>query len=921
MTSRHSRMPSDADRESFSLAPGNLARATPIMPQIGMPPMTKEAKESREQAQAWDASLNRIFQTMQGEDTARYLAYFKARLDAEENYARSLEKLVMSTKNSKSSSSNNNGGSNSSNNGGNNGGVSGAGGPQGPNGPGHSTDPEEIPTTLQMAFDALVETTQQAYMRRRPFVRLLKTLTGALAGLKEAHEKQRKAQKEIAKPVFQLYAETRLSTVPKLKRQYEQRCRDVEQALANEDNDHLPVRERLKNLANTAGAAGRLAKSKRDMEDADNEYKTAVQSLETFRVQRERCFDASYQTMQGMIKERGAKCRQCLEAYVVGERDLIAGTKEDMDRFSIVVDCIKPAGDMDQLSLQFTKDIHSHPKPVQYENYHQKVIPESIFGTSLPEYVRKYRHPIPLVIVKCSEAIDRSGLRREGIYRVSGRHAQIMNLKRQFDLNEEAVDLTDPTFSEDCASIAAVLKIYLRELPEPLFPFSLNERIAYSGTVTLAVTWFIVRAAIPDTGARLGELKSRLKRLADCNIDTLQFLIQHLRRIYDHVEDNKMTLENLSMIFTPAIFHDFNSAMVSGPQPPSHQQSASVAAAAVAGESTGALSFASQMTTSSTTPASPTSSPSVYSAPWTGYPLPPSDQHQQSKPPQQFYPQNPTLGFNHSSGPTSPVMAPEGNHPALAATAAAYPGIGVMASSSAGGSPNLSSATTNSPLLTTTSVPTTTTIPTSASSSTTSFVPASNTVSTAASWSNDYVLSDLILNSHTIFNVLPKLPSRTNSMMVADERLLAVSMTGTSLNQSVMGMGNTGAGGPGGSYHPMMRSYSASRKSSSSSLGATPSSPIEGGGSSGQLRPRIDSLGPNYANRASMRDGDQQQQQPQQQQYMHSDVWQGGRANTPPSPSSSKPPSSLSRPRSNVDLQQHQRQQQYQPQQYQQQQQ
>lgn len=64
---------------------------------------------------------------------------------------------------------------------------------------------------------------------------------------------------------------------------------------------------------------------------------------------------------------------------------------------------------------------------------------------------------------------------------MSGRHAQIMNLKRQFEANEEAVDLTDPSFSEDCASIAAVLKIYLRELPEPLFPFSLNERIAYSG--------------------------------------------------------------------------------------------------------------------------------------------------------------------------------------------------------------------------------------------------------------------------------------------------------------------------------------------------------------------------------------------------------------------------------------------------------
>jgi hypothetical protein len=56
-----------------------------------------------------------------------------------------------------------------------------------------------------------------------------------------------------------------------------------------------------------------------------------------------------------------------------------------------------------------------------------------------------------------------------------------MQLKRLFDQNEDAVDLTDPVLGEDCASIAAVLKIYLRELPEPLFPFGLQDRITYSG--------------------------------------------------------------------------------------------------------------------------------------------------------------------------------------------------------------------------------------------------------------------------------------------------------------------------------------------------------------------------------------------------------------------------------------------------------
>ncbi|KAG0352615.1 hypothetical protein BG005_007958 [Podila minutissima] len=873
MNSRHSRGPSDG--EGLSMGPGglnlNLARATPIKPQLGMPPMTREGKESRDQAQAWDLSLNRIFQTMQGEDSAKYLNYFKARLDIEETYARALEKLAIPGKGTKSSGINNNIGNNAA--------TGNTGGP----------DPEDIPTTLQLAFDALLESTQQAFLRRRPFVSLIRNLIGALTGLKEAQEKQRKIQKETARPVFQLYAETRLSTVPKLKRAYEQRCRDVEQVLAMEDSDHLPVRERLKNMANSSGAAGRLVKCRRDMEDADAEYKTAVHSLEAFRQQREKCFDTAYKVMQNIIKERGTKCRQCLEAFVVGERDLNARASADVDRFSIVVDCIKPAGDMDQLCTNFTKDVNSHPKAVHYENYYTKNVPESVFGTNLADYVRRYRNPIPLVIVKCADAIDRSGLRREGIYRVSGRHAQIMNLKKLFELNEETVDLTDPAYSEDVASIAAVLKIYLRELPEPLFPFPLNERSTYS--------------ANQDPSARLHELKIRLKRLPDCNIDTLQYLIQHLRRIYENVEFNKMSLENLSMIFTPAVFHDFNSAMASGPQPPAQQPTQHISPESST-SSLMALSFAGQGG-----PSSP-SSPSA-TAPWTSYPLPPTDQHQLQGSAQ--------LQQQERVAGSSPMAIPEST--AQAGASPSLQGVNSSAAAALSISPSNLGSTTS---------------PTHSS-----FNPInSNTVSTAASWTNDLVMSDLILNSHSIFDVLPKLPNRTQSMIIADEqeqRMLNAVMANANLRVD-SSYGNVPS--------PSVRQFNNTRKGSGSSSGGGPSSPIEGG----HLRrpePRFDSLGPHsgrQATRSSEADMYQQYQQLQNQAYQLppspsrtqganppsqpvnqsygqlQDVVQGGRSNnSTPSPSARAAAAAAQRSKSNVDLHQQyqhyqQLEQQYQPQ-------
>ncbi|KAG0282631.1 hypothetical protein BGZ96_000295 [Linnemannia gamsii] len=826
MTSRHSRMPSDVDRD-HQLPPTGLSRATPILP-LGMPPMTKEAKESKEQALAWETALNRILQTMHGDDTARYLAYFKARIEIEDTYSRGLEKLAslsVSTRGSKSAGNTTNA----------------RDGPQGPgnnggqgNNSGSFAEPDEIPTTLHKAYEALMDTTLQACRRRQPFIRLLKNLAGALASLKEGHEKQRKTQKENTKPVFQLYAEQRLVTVPKAKRNYEQRCRDVEQVQAIEDVEHLPVRERLKNLASTSGAAGRLVKSKRDMEDADSEYKTAVQTLEVFRMQREMRFDTAYKTMQGMIEDRGAKCRQCLEAYVNGEREQLAKATEEMDRFSVVINCIKPVGDTEQLSLSFSKDVNSHPKTVAYESYY-KPVPESIFGMSLQEYVDKHRHPIPLVIIKCSEAIDRAGLNREGIYRVSGRHAQIMNLKRLFDSDEDGVDFTNPAYSEDCASIAAVLKIYLRELPQPLFPFTLNERIAYS--------------SIPDRNVRLGELKGRLKALPGCNIDTLQFLIEHLRRIYEHVETNKMTLDNLSMIFTPAIFHDFNSAVVPGSQGGGTGGTGGGGGSG-GGAGTGAghgaldnaptaLSFASNTSLLASSP----SSPSPNAAPWGNYPFPPTDHTSKSgQQQQQFFPQNQTLGFNHgsttgvggtggaaSTGRSSPMpmTATEGSSSShslplpqqqnqLYGTSPQHAGSGMVATSP----PPQAGFTSAS---------------------------AATTTSTAASWSNDLVLSDLILNSTSVFNVLPKLPPRSNSVYSTtassiysnsgnDDRHLSVAMSGTTLSgSSVIGGGSGGNNGIS-----TARPFSNSRKSSASSLGV-PSSPIDGGGN-GQLRPRMDSL-------------------------------------------------------------------------------
>ena len=60
------------------------------------------------------------------------------------------------------------------------------------------------------------------------------------------------------------------------------------------------------------------------------------------------------------------------------------------------------------------------------------------------------------------------GLHHQGIFRVSGSQLEINNFRESFERMEDP--LADVTDASDINSVAGVLKLYFRELREPLFP-------------------------------------------------------------------------------------------------------------------------------------------------------------------------------------------------------------------------------------------------------------------------------------------------------------------------------------------------------------------------------------------------------------------------------------------------------------------
>ena len=101
---------------------------------------------------------------------------------------------------------------------------------------------------------------------------------------------------------------------------------------------------------------------------------------------------------------------------------------------------------------------------------------------------------VPLIVVKCCEAIEKNGIGVTGIYRISGTLVKVNKLKEKLDkgrkfpvirkrspprANQEiadldSVDLEADEWSGDINNVASVLKLWLRELPEPLMTYELH---------------------------------------------------------------------------------------------------------------------------------------------------------------------------------------------------------------------------------------------------------------------------------------------------------------------------------------------------------------------------------------------------------------------------------------------------------------
>ncbi|KAK7159657.1 hypothetical protein R3I94_005864 [Phoxinus phoxinus] len=165
-------------------------------------------------------------------------------------------------------------------------------------------------------------------------------------------------------------------------------------------------------------------------------------------------------------------------------------------------------------------------------------IKDQVFGSSLSSLYQREASTVPRFVWMCIEHVEKTGLGVDGLYRVSGNLAIIQKLR--FAVNhDEKVNLGDSKW-EDIHVTTGALKMFFRELPEPLFTFSFFND-------------FIAAIKMPDYKHKVQTVKDLMKQLPWPNQDTIQVLFKHLKKVIQHVVENRMTTQSVAIVFGPTL--------------------------------------------------------------------------------------------------------------------------------------------------------------------------------------------------------------------------------------------------------------------------------------------------------------------------------------------------------------------------------
>lgn len=161
-------------------------------------------------------------------------------------------------------------------------------------------------------------------------------------------------------------------------------------------------------------------------------------------------------------------------------------------------------------------------------------LPTQQYGVSLHHIKSHYGTVIPPVVQQTVDYLRQNALDVEGIFRRSANAVQLKAVQKKFNQGETV----NFAVEGDEHIPAVALKIFLRDLQEPLLTFDLYQPILRLHTV--------------EDERKVAEVRRMLhEELPEDNYQILKFIVQLLTEVVDHSAMNKMNSSNLAIVFGP----------------------------------------------------------------------------------------------------------------------------------------------------------------------------------------------------------------------------------------------------------------------------------------------------------------------------------------------------------------------------------
>ncbi|KAB8336931.1 hypothetical protein FH972_021236 [Carpinus fangiana] len=306
-------------------------------------------------------------------------------------------------------------------------------------------------------------------------------------------------------------------------------------------------------------------KLRREAYESDERYKIAVKKLDTIRCALEEAMMEHLKFMERCELDRLRAIKSVVLDFSGAISNVIPSLQSTIDKMMLFQETVQPLSDL-RYMLENYRTGPFAPKVPIYENYYNSV-DDQTFGVELEARARADKKRVPLIITSILTYLDSQYplLDNDEARRLIWIHD--VPLAATHRLRSEINDgkpISNEVFERhEVPVVAAALKLYLLELPDPLVSSTLYEVIKtiYSSTSTSTADSDSI--GIDAASTRVSVLQGTLSQLRLSNIASLDGITTHFARLIELTSADEEYVAKLAQTFAPCVLRPRNESALS----------------------------------------------------------------------------------------------------------------------------------------------------------------------------------------------------------------------------------------------------------------------------------------------------------------------------------------------------------------------